>query len=401
MKYGKNITAFMKRHSFLIKVTTAICCVALFACSVPAVPVEASKLSDLEDKLKKAKEEKAETQGKIKENEEELSGLQDTKNGLNRELNSLNANLEEVCNNLSQLEDQIDIKMIEIEIAEAELEEALEIENEQYESMKKRIQYMYERRDFVVLETLFASGSFAEFLNRNNYIESLAAYDRMKLEEFKATREMVEEAKAKLEEEKENLEALKVEVEAEQSRVQGLVSQTSGKIAEYQKEIKETEQEIEDYENQLAEQNANIAAIQKEIEEERRLSELAARSAWRDISQVSFAEGDRYLLANLIYCEAGNQPFQGQVAVGAVVMNRVMSSVFPDTVTGVIYQRKQFSPVGSGRLALALSRDDATAACYAAADAAMQGQTTVGNCLFFRTPIEGLTGIQIGGHIFY
>ena len=155
------------------------------------------------------------------------------------------------------------------------------------------------------------------------------------------------------------------------------------------------------YEEQLAQQQASIAEIQKQLEEERRLSRLAAQSAWRDISEVTFAEGDRYLLANLIYCEAGNQPYEGQVAVGAVVMNRVMSSVFPDTVVGVIYQNKQFSPVASGRLALALSRDDATAACYQAADAAMSGQTTVGNCLFFRTPIDGLTGTQIGGHIFY
>lgn len=82
-------------------------------------------------------------------------------------------------------------------------------------------------------------------------------------------------------------------------------------------------------------------------------------------------------------------------------MNRVMSSVFPDTVVGVIYQNKQFSPVASGRLALALAEDRATPACYKAADEAMKGATTVGDCLFFRTPIEGLTGIQIGGHIFY
>ena len=82
-------------------------------------------------------------------------------------------------------------------------------------------------------------------------------------------------------------------------------------------------------------------------------------------------------------------------------MNRVMSSVFPDTVVGVIYQNKQFSPVASGRLALALAENRATDACYRAADAAMTGTTTVGNCLFFRTPIEGLTGTRIGGHIFY
>ena len=66
-----------------------------------------------------------------------------------------------------------------------------------------------------------------------------------------------------------------------------------------------------------------------------------------------------------------------------------------------MYQNKQFSPVASGRLALALAEGKATAACYKAADEAMAGQTNVGGCVYFRTPIDGLSGIQIGGHIFY
>ena len=84
-----------------------------------------------------------------------------------------------------------------------------------------------------------------------------------------------------------------------------------------------------------------------------------------------------------------------------MVMNRVLSSQFPDTVVGVIYQSGQFSPVASGRLDLALAADKATEKCYQAADAAMSGVTNVGNCVFFRTPIDGLTGINIGGHVFY
>ena len=116
---------------------------------------------------------------------------------------------------------------------------------------------------------------------------------------------------------------------------------------------------------------------------------------------MSLAEGDRYLLANLIYCEAGGESYAGQVAVGAVVINRVLSSVYPDSVVGVIYQGGQFSPVGSGRLAAALAGGSATQSCYQAADEAMRGNTNVGNCVYFRTPIEGLNGIRIGGHIFY
>ena len=141
--------------------------------------------------------------------------------------------------------------------------------------------------------------------------------------------------------------------------------------------------------------------LKKKLAEEQALSRTAAQSSWRDISNVSFAETDRYLLANLIYCEAGGEPYEGQVAVGAVVINRVRSSVFPDSIEGVIYQNKQFSPVASGRLALALASNKATNSCYQAADAAMSGTTNVGDCVFFRTPIPGLTGISIGGHIFY
>ena len=87
--------------------------------------------------------------------------------------------------------------------------------------------------------------------------------------------------------------------------------------------------------------------------------------------------------------------------MGAVVINRVLSSVYPDTVVGVIYQNRQFSPVASGRLALALANDSATESCYRAADEAMSGVTNVGQCVYFRTPIPGLEGTRIGGHIFY
>lgn len=372
----------------------------LFACTFP-MTVYADKISELEEQIQQKKEEKKETEGKIDESKEELAGLQQTTEGLKGQLNSLNQDLTEVSNNLSDLEDKIDLKNEEITQTNQELEEARTVEEEQYAAMKKRIQFMYEKRDYVMLEMVFGSASFSDLLNRNNYIEQLSEYDRDQLNQFKETRKGIEDKEAQLEKEKEELDALKVEVEAEQSRVAGMVSQTSGKITSYQNEIASTEQEMLAYEQQLAEQNSSLQELQKQLEEERRLSELAARSAWRDISEVSFADGDRYLLANLIYCEAGNQPYEGQVAVGAVVMNRVMSSVFPDTVVGVIYQNKQFSPVGSGRLALALAEDHATAACYRAADDAMAGATTVGNCLFFRTPIEGLTGIQIGGHIFY
>lgn len=376
-----------------------ITAVALLLCAVPTTVY--ADVKDTEEKLNQAKEEKEKTENALDETKNELDGLQQTTEGLKGQLNNLNNDLTAVSNNLAELEQQIDDKEAEIEQTEKELEEAKAVEEAQYEAMKKRIQFMYEKRDYVLIEMLFSSSSFSDMLNRSEYIEQLSAYDREQLTLYQETRAGIEEKEAALVSEKEELDALKVKVEAEQSRVAGLVSQTSGKISSYQHQISETEAEMIAYEQQLEEQNNNIAQLQKQLEEERRLSQLAAQSTWRDISEISFADGDRYLLANLIYCEAGNQPYAGQVAVGAVVMNRVMSSVFPDTVVGVIYQDRQFSPVASGRLALALAENHATQACYDAADEAMSGTTTVGNCLFFRTPVEGLTGTQIGGHIFY
>ena len=384
------------------KAVAAMMAAVLLICAFP-MPAFAdnNKINELEDEIKRKKEEREQTKGEINERKDELEDLQETTEGLKGELNNLNANLTEVSNNLEELEKQIEDKNAEIEQTNQELDEARQTEQTQYAAMKKRVQFMYEKQDYVMLEMLFGSASFSDLLNRNNYFEQLSAYDRKQLEAFKATRQEIEQKEAQLEKEKKDLDELKVNVQAEQSRFAGLVSQTKGQISNYQSEMSNTEAEMLAYEKQLEEQNNDIAKLQAELAEERRLSQLAAQSAWRDISEVTFADGDRYLLANLIYCEAGNQPYEGQVAVGAVVINRVLSSVFPDTVVGVIYQNKQFSPVASGRLALALAEDHATAACYRAADEAMAGATTVGNCQFFRTPIDGLTGTQIGGHIFY
>ncbi len=391
----------MKRKGKQRKIAVFMVAVILM-CAFPMTSyADNDRISDLEEQIDQIKKEKEETENEINEKQGEIQNLQEVTEGLQGQLNNLNSDLTEVSNNLAELEEKIAAKNAEIETTQEELEEAREVEAQQYAAMKKRIQFMYEKRDYVMMEMLFGAANFSDLLNRNDYIEQLSEYDRNQLTKFQATREEIEDKEALLEKEKKELEELKVSVEAEQSRVAGLVSQTSGKISSYQNEIQATEAEMLEYEKQLEEQKNSIAALQKELEEERRLSQLAAQSAWRDISEISFADGDRYLLANLIYCEAGNQPYEGQVAVGAVVMNRVMSSVFPDTVVGVIYQNKQFSPVASGRLALALAEGHATEACYRAADAAMSGQTTVGNCLFFRTPIDGLTGIQIGGHIFY
>ena len=354
-----------------------------------------------QEKLDKAKEEKKQTENALAQTKENIQGMQGAKNSLQGQLVILNDNLEEVSQNLSELEGDIADKEQEISDTEDALAKAEETVAWQYECMKKRIKFIYERSDAAYMEMLFSSGGFGDFLNKSQYIEQISEYDHRMLEEYRETQKQIEETKAKLLQQKEELDELHEETVAEQGKVAGMVKSTANNIAGYADQISQAEGVALAYEAQVKQQEANIAALQKQLAEEQAMSRLAAKSTWRDISEVSFAEGDRELLAQLIYCEAGGEPYAGKLAVGSVVINRVLSSVYPDTVVGVIYQNKQFSPVGSGRLALALAEGRATPACYQAADEAMSGATNVGNCVYFRTPIPGLTGISIGGHIFY
>lgn len=387
----------MKRKG-LHRVVAVILTITMY---LSCMPVTDAFAATTKEQLEQAEKEQAEVKGKLEETQQNIAGMESEKTELQTKLNQLNNDLSAVSEKLEDLEEQIENKEEEIEETMADLEEAKETEKTQYANMKKRIQFMYEKKNTLYLEILFSASGFSEFINNTTYLEMVSEYDQNLLEEYEQNRILIEEKEAQLKEEKSELDTLREETAAEQAKVTGYVNSTSSSIKEYAGQIADAEAEAAAYEADIKKRDEDIAYLKKKLAEEIALSKLAAQSKWRDISEVQFAEGDRYLLANLIYCEAGGEPYAGQLAVGAVVVNRVLSSVYPDTVTGVIYQNRQFSPVASGRLALALAENRATAACYKAADEAMAGQTNVGNCVYFRTPIDGLSGIQIGGHIFY
>ncbi len=365
--------------------------------SVPCV----SYAKTTRDKLSDAQKEAEEAKDKVNDQKKEVDKLNDRKSALKKELKKLNSQLDTICERLEDLENQIIAKEDEIAKTQAALEEARETEATQYAAMKKRIQSMYKDSKNLYLEIMFQAKSFSDLITLNNYMESLADYDNKKFDEYQTTRKTIEALEAKLQSEKKELDALKAEAEEEKANVLTIINETQEKVAEYSDLIDEAEAELLAYEEELKKREDDVAQLKKQLEEEMRLSALAAKSVWRDISQVKFDDGDRYLLAVIIYCEAGGEPYEGKLAVGAVVINRVLSSVYPSTVNAVIRQNKQFSPVGSGRFDYYLAIGKTNNDCYRAADEAMKGMTNVGTCLHFRTPIPGLTGIQIGNHIFY
>lgn len=394
---GKQREGYMKKAALRKAKIALWMAVVLFACSVPSF----SYAVTTQDRLNEALKDKDEIKDRLDSKNDHIDDLKDTEAGLQSDLKDLNAQMTAVSSKLEELEGQIADKEEAIRITGEEIEEAKKTEAWQYDCMVKRIQYMYESGETDYLELLFSAQSFSDFLNYSDYFSAIADYDENMMAEYEATRQRIEEEEAKLLQEKADLDDLYLAAETEKNKVSSLISQTNSNIQKYGDKIATAEEEARAYEAELKKKEEDIATLKKIIEQEKALSAAAAKATWRDISEVTFADGDKKLLANIIYCEAGSEPYAGKLAVGAVVINRVLSSKYPDTVVGVIYQKSQFSPVASGRYELALAVDKANADCYKAAEEAMSGVTNVGSCLYFRTPIDGLTGIAIGGHIFY
>ena len=137
----------------------------------------------------------------------------------------------------------------------------------------------------------------------------------------------------------------------------------------------------------------------EEIEERERLAALEKAKLVTTYNSVNANVDDTTLLAAIIQCEAGNQCYEGKLAVGAVVCNRVRSASYPNNIHDVVYQRGQFGPASNGMLSKALA-SGISDSCRQAAAEALTGSTNVGNACHFRRS-GGREGVTIGAHVFY
>ncbi len=139
-----------------------------------------------------------------------------------------------------------------------------------------------------------------------------------------------------------------------------------------------------------------------ETMEEIKIREEAEREAKRHVNYGEYTtDADTtLLLAALIQCEAGGESYEGQVAVGAVVMNRVRSGAYPDTIHGVIYASGQFTPAMSGKVNRVYESGKIYDSCIKAAEDALSGTSNVGDLTHFRRN-NGREGLVIGNHVFY
>lgn len=223
-----------------------------------------------EEEISKAKEEKKALQSGLTNVKELKKQLETSKANLTNYVAELDANLVTIQAKIDELKTLITEKEEQITQKTKELEEALAVQQAQYEAMKSRIKFMYEKGDMLYMELVFSAESFGEMLNKADYIEMLSSYDRKMLDEYVAYAEYVALCKESLEEEKTVLDEAKATVEEEEASLNALISVKEQEIYNVSSDIKNKEQAIKEYEADIAAQDETIKALEAAVAEERR-----------------------------------------------------------------------------------------------------------------------------------
>lgn len=387
----------------------------------------------IQDQIDSAGEKIDELENALDQNSQNISAYEKEQNMLEREIDDGQEKIRQLSAKLDQTKSAITDTQAEIAKTQKELEQSKQDSKKQYADMKQRICFMYENSTMDMILYILDAGSMPEALRRANYFQAVISYDREKVEQYKATTKKIKTEKSKLLSKKEQLESLETTQTEQLSGIDDAVAQLkeklSSKIAQiqsskamqekYEQELERQKQYEQELERQKAEEDRKRAEeirrqeeeLKRQRQEEQERKEQRSRqqssgsgsgstdSGSADSSADSASEGDLELLSTIIYCEAGNQSYEGQLAVGSVILNRVASSSFPNSISGVIYESGQFSPVASGRFAHALAAGLGSR-CESAAREVLNGRRNV-DCLYFRVDTGGIDGIVIGDHVFY
>lgn len=388
MNFRKNLTRW----------TSLLMLFCLLATSVPflhSYATTSEQMSDLEEEKKKTEQE-------LKEANEQVDVLEDSQTGLKQDLTSYSSKLDSVKKNIEKIHSDIATKETEIANTQAELEAAKAREAKQYADMKVRIKYMYENGNNNAIEAVLKADSFRDFLNRADYVKSMMEYDRNMLASFTETKEKIAETEGKLKEEQASLEASRDKAQSEETHLADLISSTQNGIEKYAEDIAKAEERAKEYEKKLIEQENQIENLKALIARQKALANgtiKVGKFTYHEISDLARSSTDLQILSAIIECEACIEPYEGKIAVGSVIQNRINSDKFPNTLIEVIHQKSQFTPVRSGRFAIVLARG-ACANCTKAAQEVLNGAHNI-DALFFRMDNGTIDGTIIGNHVFY
>lgn len=219
------------------------------------------------EEINQAKEEREKLKNGLSDIKKLVQQLEKSKSSLKNYVKELDGQLIDIGEKIEELKSLITQKEQEIEETKKELEEAIAIEEKQYEEMKIRIRFMYEKGDQFYLDMLAGASSFGDMLNKAGYVEAISAYDRGKLNEYEENRMLIEVIKEQLEEEEASLQEAKAAVEQEQNNLEILIDNKNKEITAYETDIATQEQAIKEYEAYIREQDQMIASLEKALRE--------------------------------------------------------------------------------------------------------------------------------------
>ena len=248
--------------------TQALCMMMTFICFLLVVDsVSATTISDLQEDIKN-------NQSQLNNVNQQISDYEDEQQAVEEEINDLDAEMVALLTDINLIEEAIADKEADIAQTQIEYDEALAIQQDQYESMKIRIKFMYERGEASYLEMFFGASSMGDMMNKANYVEELYEYDRNLLEEYQNTVQQVAELWDTLEEEKSELVTSQTELQEEQAYVEEVLAQKKQEYENYNVVLAKAKQEAAAYTAKIKQETAQIRKLE---EEERRRKEEEER----------------------------------------------------------------------------------------------------------------------------
>ena len=244
------------------------CLSLIFAMAATQIlPVFAARKDDVQAQ-------KSETQNKLSEAEARANSLEEQKGAIMGQISSSEQELVDVLSQIDILAGEITDKEAEIEETKEDLVQAEQDRDEQYEAMKKRIQYMYENGGSDAwVQILLESDSLASMLSKVENTEKMYAYDRAELKEMKEAVQEVKDLETKLENEKSELETAKEEQEGMKGSLQTKIDELKANASDYEAQIANVKAQAEQYKNLIAQQTAELEQIQAQEEAARKEQE--------------------------------------------------------------------------------------------------------------------------------
>lgn len=246
------------------------------------MPVQATKqdVDAAKQKASSLEEEKKKVEATLKS----LDGL---KNDAAEYVKQLDNSLDTLNREVEQLDGQITDKEEEIAKTQQELLEAQQVEEGQYDSMKLRIKYMYERGNVSLIDMLLQSQDIVQLMNRAEYIRKISEYDKKMMDEYVATKEAITVHEAALEEEHGQLLGLQEQTQAKQQSVETLLTQKNKELKNFENQIQAAEGQISQYKQDIKAQENKVKQLEAEIKRKEEEARKAAEAAGKQYNTVS------------------------------------------------------------------------------------------------------------------